>query len=60
MLTESDKGVCSRCKNDVGAELTKITDIKSQILAHAKISISKHLNLANVRDNERVKEEQMK
>lgn len=38
-----ETGVCMRCKAQVGAELTKITDIKDQILSRAKLSVSKHL-----------------
>lgn len=46
-ISESDRGVCVKCKGEVGSQLTKITDIKSQILSRAKLSISKHLRDAN-------------
>ena len=49
-LADSDRGVCAKCKGEFGGELTKITDIKTQILARTKFSLSKHLKAANVRD----------
>ena len=55
-ISESDRGVCARCKGAVDGQLTKITDIKSQIISRAKLSISKHLREANQRENLRMRQ----
>ena len=54
-IFESDRGVCAKCKNEIRSEMTKITDIKTQILSRAKFSISKYLKEANVREGQRIK-----
>ena len=37
-----ESGVCARCSTKVGGELTKISDIKTKILAATKLSAKKH------------------
>ena len=49
--------VCDRCSSAVGTELTKVTDIKAQILGRAKLSVNKHLSEANRREQERAKQD---